>query len=75
MKSVLLSFIGVCAVRATAGNLKAQTVLGDTETRVTGGRPPASDAVLPTVTRKFVQINGMECEWSPPGGQDLLIGR
>lgn len=59
---------------ATADNLKAQAILGDTaEIRVTGGRPPEPDASLLTVTRKHIQINGVECESSPRHGQRFLI--
>lgn len=62
MKSVLLVFIGICTVGATTDRLNAQTILGDTETRVAGGKPPVPDVSLPTVTRKLIQINGVECE-------------
>ena len=62
MKSVLLAFMGICTVGATPDYLKAQTILGYTETRVASGRPPAPVATLPTVTRKPIQINGVECE-------------
>ena len=61
MKSVLLVFAGICAVGATTNYLKAQTILGDTGTRVTGGKPPVPDTTLPTVARKLIQINGVEC--------------
>jgi len=74
MKSVLLVVIGVCAARVTAGDLTVQTILGDTELDVTGGlRPPASGVAPPAVTRKLIQVNGVDCEWSLPCGQGLLI--
>ena len=62
MKLVLLTFVGVCAAWATAGDTEAQVILGDTETRVTGGRPPVPDAALVTTTRKLIHIDGVECE-------------
>jgi hypothetical protein len=62
MKSALLVFMGMCTVGAATDYLRAQTILGDTETRVTGGKPPVPDATFPTVTRKLIQINGTECE-------------
>lgn len=73
MRSVLLAFVGVYAAWAIADN--SQTTLGDTDIRVTGGRPPVPGAALPTVTRKFIQINGVECKSSPAHGQGLLIKR
>lgn len=51
---------------ATAGDIAAQAILGDTEMDVPGGRPPASGVVSPAVTRKLVQANGVDCELSLP---------
>ena len=73
MKSALLVVIGVCAARVTASDLTVQTILGDAEMYVTGGRPPASGVVPPAVTRKLLQVNGVDCEWSLPCGRFFLI--
>jgi hypothetical protein len=62
MKLVLLTFVGACAAGAITNHLKAQDILGKTETRVTGGRPPVPDAAVPTVTQKLMHTNGVECE-------------
>ena len=73
MKSVLLAFIGACAVLAATNGLKAQAILGgDAQIRVTGDKPPALGVALPVVTRKRIQINGVDCEQSLPCGQGLL---
>lgn len=74
MKSALLAVIGACAACATAGDIAAQTILGDAEMDVTGGKPPASGVATPAVTRKLVQVDGVDCEWSLSCGQGLLIG-
>ncbi|KAF9654418.1 serine carboxypeptidase [Thelephora ganbajun] len=58
MKSMLLTFIGVCATWAITGDLGAQTILGDTKIRAAGERPPVSDAL----TRKLIQINDVESD-------------
>lgn len=60
MKLALLTFVGAWA--ATATYLKVQDVLGDTGTRVIGGKPPVPDAALPTVTQRLIHTNGVECE-------------
>jgi len=74
MKSALLAVVGVCAAWATGRDIVAQTILGDTEMDVTGGRPPASGVAPPAVTRKLIQVNGVDREWSLPCGEGLLIG-
>ena len=74
MKSTLFAVVGVFAAWATAGDIAAQAILGDTEMDVTDCRLPASGVVPPAVTRKLVQVNGVDREWSLPCGQGLLIG-
>lgn len=66
MKSALLAFAGVCAAWAATGDLKAQAIFGDTKMRVTGDRLPVPGAASPAVTRKLVQVNGVDCEWGLP---------
>ena len=69
MKSVplALTFVGACAAWVTRGDLRAQTILGDTKTHVTGSESP--------VTWKLVQVKGSDREWSSPRGRRLLIKR
>ena len=75
MKLVLLAFVGVCAAWVVTGDLKDQAILGDTKIRVAGGKPPVPGVALPAVTRKQIQVNGVDREWSLSLGQGLLIKR
>ena len=62
MKSVLLTFVGVCVAWTITRKLGAQTVLGDTGIRDIPGVPPVPDADSPSMTRQVIHINGVECE-------------
>lgn len=65
MKLVLLAFVRAYTAWVAAGDLRAQALVGDlgaTGTRVTGDRALVPDAALPAVTRKLIQVNGVDCE-------------
>jgi hypothetical protein len=73
MKVVLLVFVGTFGAWALADTLNFQATLGDGEIRVTRDKPPVSDAALPTVARKLIHINGVECKQNPRRRLGLLI--
>lgn len=73
MNLALLAFAGVCTAWITEGAFNAQAILGDNETRVIGDGSRVPGGILPTVTRKLTNVNGVDCEWGSPHGRCLLI--